>query len=96
MASANPPIGQGRALDSRHDRTLLRFLPALRALWQESVMPTLYPRSVRNLRAQADALFAPTSDTVRDAALIAAPRRVTPAAIRLVCKAGLDELLGSD
>lgn len=71
-------------------------LPALRTLWQESVMPTLHPRAVRNLRAQADALFASTSDTVRDAALIAAPRRLTPAAMQLVCKAGLDQMLGPE
>jgi len=73
-----------------------RSLPALRTLWQESVGPALHPRAVRNLRARADALFASTSDTVRDAALIAAPRRVTPTAIQLVCKTGLDEVLGPD
>jgi hypothetical protein len=71
-------------------------LPALRTLWQESVMPALHPRAVRNMRAQAGALFASISDTVRGAALIAAPRRVTPPAMQLVCKTGLDEVLGRD
>jgi hypothetical protein len=71
-------------------------LPALRTLWQESVTPALKPRAIRKIRAQADTLFGSVSDTVREAALIAAPRRVTPAAIRLVCRAGLDEVLGSD
>ena len=71
-------------------------LPVLRTLWQESVMPTLHERAIRKLRAQTDALFGSVSDTVRDAALIAAPRRVTPGAIQAVCKAGLDEVLGAD
>ncbi len=71
-------------------------LPVLRTLWQESVMQTLHERAIRKLRAQTDALFHSVSDTVRDAALIAAPRRVTPGAIQAVCKAGLDEVLGAD
>jgi hypothetical protein len=71
-------------------------LPALRTLWRESVMPTLHPRAIRKVRAQADALFGSVGDTVRTAALIAAPRRMTPASIQTVCKAGLDEVLGTD
>jgi hypothetical protein len=71
-------------------------LPVLRTLWQESLMPTLHERAIRKLRAQTDALFGSITDTVRGAALIAAPRPVTPAAIQAVGKAGLDEVLGSD
>jgi hypothetical protein len=71
-------------------------LPALHALWKESVMPTLHPRAIRKLRAQSDALFASISDTVRTAASIARPRNLTPAAIQAVCRAGLEEILGTD
>lgn len=71
-------------------------LPALHALWNESVMPALHERAIRKLHAQTDALFGSISDTVRNAALVAAPRSVTPAAIQAVCKAGLDEVLGTD
>jgi hypothetical protein len=71
-------------------------LPTLRTHWRESVMPTLHPRAIRKVRAQADTLFGPVSDTVRSAALIAAPRSLTPAAIQTVCKAGLDEVLGTN
>lgn len=71
-------------------------LPALRTLWLEFVTPALQPRAIRKIRAQADALFGSVSDTVREAALIAAPRRVTPAAMQVVCKAGLDDVLGVD
>lgn len=71
-------------------------LPALRTLWLESVTPALQQRANRKLRAQADALFGSVSDTVREAALIAAPRPVTPAAMQLVCKAGLDAVFGAD
>jgi hypothetical protein len=71
-------------------------LPALRSIWLESVAPTLHGRTVRKVHDQVSVLFGSVNDTAREAARIAAPRLVTPTAIREVCRAGLDELLGAD
>jgi hypothetical protein len=71
-------------------------LPALRAIWLESVAPTLPARTRRRVRDQVKMLFGSVSDIAREAARIAAPRPLTPTAIQEVCKAGLEELLASN
>lgn len=70
-------------------------LPDLRTLWIESVSQTLHESAVRTVHAQVVKMFGAVNDVVREAALVAAPRRLTPTAIQELCKVGLGELIDS-
>jgi hypothetical protein len=68
-------------------------LGALHETWNASVAPTLGRAATNVARSQADALFSSVNDTVREAALIAAPR-LSPGGLQEACKAGFERLLG--
>ena len=70
-------------------------VPALREIWHHSISPTLSATARRAVSNAADQVFGAVNDTIREAALIAAMRRLSPIRIQEVCSAGLDELLRS-
>jgi hypothetical protein len=71
-------------------------LSELREVWRVSVSPTLHARTKGLLLDQRETMFGAVTDTIREAALMATPRRLTPAAVQELCKAGLERLFGSD
>ena len=71
-------------------------LPELREVWRLSVAPTLHARTSGLLLERLRAMFGVVNDTVREAALMATPRRLTPAVIQDRCRAGLESLLGRE
>ena len=73
-----------------------RSLPELHQIWRGSVAPTLHARTSGLLLDRRRAMFGAVNDTVREAALMATPRRLTPSAIQERCWAGLERLPGPE
>jgi hypothetical protein len=69
-------------------------LDELQKLFRERVAPKLYPRRVAELEGAADALFRKVDDTIREAAFMAAGRRLSPERLAETAQAGLKELFG--
>jgi Nucleotidyltransferase len=69
-------------------------LGELQKLFREGVAPKLHPRRVAQLEGAADALFGKVDDTIREAALMAAGRKLTPERLAETAQAGLKELFG--
>jgi len=63
-------------------------LPAIREEWERNVKPTLHARASREVASAAETHFQHLTDTLRDAARIAAGRNLTPEMIREVCEFG--------
>jgi hypothetical protein len=79
-----------------HD-TLQNFgahLPELHREWMTKVRPRLHARSVRTVESAAKRIFGEMSDAVRQAALIAGARRLSPEAVLEVCNLGLQQVFG--
>jgi len=57
--------------------------------WANRVKPALHKRSVRVVERGAEPLFGEMNDSVRQAALIAGGRKLSPKAILEVCTLGL-------
>jgi hypothetical protein len=77
-----------------HD-TLKTFggcLPELRSEWTNRVRPQLQRKSVRMVECAAETLFAEMNDFVRQAALIASGRELSPKGILEVCNVGLKQV----
>jgi hypothetical protein len=77
-----------------HD-TLETFSGALRAIreeWDAIVKNGLHRKAILQIEKAADVLFAEVDDTIREAALIAAGRNLTPESIREVCNFGWKQL----
>jgi hypothetical protein len=70
------------------------ILDELHELFRDDVAPKLHPRRVEELEAAADALFGKVDDTIREAALMAAGRRLSPERLAEKAQAGLKEVFG--
>jgi hypothetical protein len=69
-------------------------LDDLRREWTDRVRPKLHMRSVRIVERGAETLFGEMNDSVRQAALIAGGRKLSPGAILEVCNLGLKKVFG--
>lgn len=69
-------------------------LDDLRSEWINRVRPELHKKSVRVVERVAETLFGEMSDPIRQAALIASGRQLSPEAILEVCSAGLKQIFG--
>ncbi len=79
-----------------HD-TLALFggnLPALAALWQAQVRPTLSDREIDLIAQSRRENFSSVTDTLRAASLIPQDRALVPERMRAFCEQALDEVLG--
>jgi hypothetical protein len=71
-------------------------LATLKGIWSQSVAPTLSSRAKQQVSAQIGHLFGTMNDTLRDAARMAAGRRLSSAEIQARGHAGLQEILGPE
>jgi hypothetical protein len=74
-----------------HDtiETFAAHLGELQELFQNQIAPHLHAKQTAQVRAAADSLFGRVSDTIREAALMATGRRLTPEALADTTRAGL-------
>jgi hypothetical protein len=68
-------------------------LPDLRRLWSDAVRPALGTRGEAKVRQATRRLFSEVTDTIRDAAMMAASRSISANALREVCQAGVTQVL---
>ena len=71
-------------------------LATLKAIWSQSVVPTLSSRAKQQASVRIQHLFGTMNDTLRDAARMAVGRRLTSSEIQARCNAGLREILDLD
>jgi nucleotidyltransferase-like protein len=69
-------------------------LAELQSEWANLVRPQLHPKSVRTVEEAAGTLFGEMSDAVRQAAVIARARDLSPEAVLEVCNVGLKQVFG--
>jgi hypothetical protein len=69
-------------------------LDALNAQWQSRIAPRLHRNHVNVVRKAPDRVFGGITDSIRDAAIIAAGRDLTPESVRDACQFGLQQLFG--
>jgi hypothetical protein len=62
-------------------------------LFTKDIQPTLHARRNMELTGAADSLFGKVDDTIREAALMAAGRRLSAEALAETSRAGLREIL---
>jgi hypothetical protein len=67
-------------------------LDELQKLFRSVVAPKLHPRRVGELEGAADGLFGKVDDTIREAARMAAGRKLTPERLAETAQAGLKEV----
>jgi Nucleotidyltransferase len=70
-------------------------LDELRGLFRKDIAPKLHPRRVAELEGAPDSLFGKVEDTIREAALMAAGRKLSPERIAETAQAGLREIFGT-
>jgi hypothetical protein len=70
-------------------------LDELQQLFRNDVAPKLHARRVAELEGAPERLFAKVEDTIREAALMAAGRKLSPERLAETAQAGLKEILGS-
>jgi hypothetical protein len=70
-------------------------LGELQKIFQKDVAPKLHPRRRAELEGAADKLFGTVDDTIREASLMAAGRRLSPYRLAEISQAGLREIFGS-
>jgi Nucleotidyltransferase len=77
-----------------HDtlKTFGAHIPELRTEWTDRLRPQLHARNVRIIEGAAETLFGEMNDSIRNAALIAKGRGLSPEAILEVCSAGLKQV----
>ena len=68
-------------------------LPDLRRLWSDAVRPSLGSRGEAKTREATRRLFSEVTDTIREAAMMAAGRSMSANGLREVCHAGVTQLL---
>jgi hypothetical protein len=68
-------------------------LPDLRQLWSDAVLPALGSRVEAKARQATRRLFSEVTDTVREAAMMAAGRSLSANGLREVCQAGVTQIL---
>lgn len=64
-------------------------LPKLKGEWEKQIKPRIHRNSVREIENGANTIFREVNDTIREAAQIAADRRLSAEAIRESCHMGL-------
>jgi hypothetical protein len=67
-------------------------LAELREVYSKEIRPRLHNRRVMELRAAGDGLFGKVNDTIREAALMAAGRKLSAEALAETGRAGLKEI----
>jgi hypothetical protein len=80
-----------------HDTVELfsEVLNELQKLFRGRVAQKLHPRRLAEIEGAADKLFGKVDDTVREAALMAAGRKLSPERIAETARAGLTEIFGA-
>jgi len=88
----------GRAKDVLYMHDTLEVFGArlaeLRDEWTNTTAPGLHARTTGSVRKAARQLFGATSDTIREAALLAVGRNLSPEALRETCGRGFNEIFG--
>jgi hypothetical protein len=69
-------------------------LEALNAEWESRIAPRLHGNHVKVVRKASDRIFGGVTDTIRDAAIMAAGRDLNPESVREACQFGLRQLFG--
>jgi hypothetical protein len=69
-------------------------LEELREIFRNDVAPKIYPRRVAELETAADRLFGKVDDTIREAAVMATGRRLSPHRLVESAGTGLKEIFG--
>jgi hypothetical protein len=69
-------------------------LPALRALWQQEVRPTLPDKTARTVEDLQREQFGAVTDVIRNAARLPQDRVLPPDRMQAACAYGLEEILG--
>jgi hypothetical protein len=69
-------------------------LPDLRRVWSDEVGPALGHRGATKVRRATGLLFSGVTDTVREAAMMATGRSLSPNGLREACQAGLAQIIG--
>src|SRR5215467_3422254 len=72
-----------------------KTLDELQKLFRREVAPRLHSRRVAELEAAADRLFGTIGDTIREAALMATGRKLSPGRLAETAQAGLKEAFWS-
>ena len=68
-------------------------LPTLRALWANSIRPTLPAKTARSVPALSADTFATVTDVIREAVRIPTDRLLSPERLRAVCQFALNQVL---
>ena len=71
-------------------------LDDLRIEWTDRVRPSLHRKAVKEIETASDWLFGEMTDVIREAAGIAADRRLSPEGVRESCRYGLQQITLSD
>lgn len=67
-------------------------LPAIQEQWQTNVRPALHANATRQVERAQEKYFREVDDTIREAALIAAGRNLTPEMVRELCAYGWQQI----
>jgi hypothetical protein len=67
-------------------------LDGLRIEWTDRVRPSLHRNAVKEIETASDWLFGEMTDVIREAAGIAADRRLSPEGVRENCRYGLQQI----
>ena len=70
-------------------------LPTLKALWDNSIQPTLPAKTARNVIALSSETFSEVTDVIRDAARIPQDRTLSAERLRAACQLGLMSIVGA-
>ena len=70
-------------------------LDELRKLFRGTVVPKLHPRRLAEIEGAAETLFGKVDDTIREGALMAAGRKLSPERLAETARAGLTEIFGA-
>lgn len=71
-------------------------LDGLRIEWTDRVRPSLHRNAVKEIETASDWLFGEMTDVIREAAGIAADRRLRPEGVRECCRYGLQQISLAD
>jgi Nucleotidyltransferase len=90
-----PPAKRAQDLLYIHDALELfgGNLPALHALWQDAMRPTLAPKTARRVIELSRETFLSVTDILRSAARIPQDRTLSPERMRAACQLGLEQIL---
>lgn len=81
----------------KHDTVELfsETLDELGKLFRGTVAPKLHPRRLAEIEGAAEKLFGKVDDTIRESALMAAGRKLSPERLAETARAGLTEIFGA-